>query len=114
MGNHPKKDIMVSSPNGIDFSIDVKGLYKRNFWAPKKVEISTNLFYVFAFVPDEGSNRFFVLTQTEVNEGIDQVHAASAANAKRRGAADTWEQKFPGVAWAYAEQFENCWRKLPA
>src|ERR1700683_1792340 len=32
MGNHPVVDLMVVSPKGKQFSIDVKGLYKRNFW----------------------------------------------------------------------------------
>lgn len=33
MGNHPSVDIMVTSPTGSQFGIDVKGLYKKNFWA---------------------------------------------------------------------------------
>lgn len=113
MGNHPRKDIMCSSPQGVDFSIDVKGLYKRNFWAVKKKTQVDHLFYVFAFVPDDKPNQFFILTQAEVNEGIDRVSAIAIEGAKRRGSDANWTEVFPGVAWAYAAQFENKWDKLP-
>jgi hypothetical protein len=33
MGNHPSVDLLVNSPNQVAFSVDVKGLYKKNFWA---------------------------------------------------------------------------------
>jgi hypothetical protein len=114
MGNHPRKDIMVSSPSGVDFSIDVKGLYKQNFWAVRKKVSVNNLFYVLAFVPDDKANRFFVLTQAEVNDGVDRVTAIAAEGAKKRGLEGNWTERFPGVAWAYAAEFENNWDKLPA
>jgi len=114
MGNHPRKDIMVSSPSGTDFSIDVKGLYKRNFWAVKKKSPIDHLFYVFAFVPDDKPNRYFILTQAEVNEGIDRVTAVAMEGAKRRGEEGNWTESFPGVAWPYAAEFESQWDKLPA
>jgi hypothetical protein len=58
MGNNPSVDLMVSSPRKTTFSIDVKGLYKRNFWVVSAKEFRPNLFYVFAFVPDDAPNRF--------------------------------------------------------
>jgi hypothetical protein len=32
LGNHPMIDLMVVSPLGRSFHVDVKGAYKRNFW----------------------------------------------------------------------------------
>jgi hypothetical protein len=32
MGNHPNVDLMAVSPGRTPFGIDVKGLYRRNFW----------------------------------------------------------------------------------
>jgi hypothetical protein len=55
MGNHPKIDLMVLSPKGTPYVIDVKGQYKTNFWPVKPREKRDGdglLFYVFAFVPD--------------------------------------------------------------
>ncbi len=44
-GNHPSIDFMVVSPTQmISFGIDVKGLYKPNFWAVKAKPIKPKLF----------------------------------------------------------------------
>src|SRR6201992_3973420 len=64
MGNHPTVDIMARGPRGGSFGIDVKGLYKPNFWVVKTKDAREQLYYVLAYVPDEGANRFFVLDQT--------------------------------------------------
>jgi hypothetical protein len=50
MGNHPTKDLLVISPKGTPFSVDVKGLYKKNVWAVKKSPVTKDLFYIFAYV----------------------------------------------------------------
>jgi len=42
LGNQPSVDIMVMSPNGYQFKIDVKGLYRPNYFigdVPADVEI---------------------------------------------------------------------------
>jgi hypothetical protein len=112
MGNHPTKDIMISSPSGVSFGIDVKGLYKRNFWTVRKKPEREDIFYVFAFVPDDGPNRYFVLTQAQVNEGIETDFTRARAAALARGIID-WVENFSGVAWAFAEPFEDRWDQLP-
>ncbi len=113
MGNHPTADIMSYSPAGRAFIVDVKGLYKRNFWVVREKPDRLDAFYVFALVPNEGGNRFFILSQAEVNQGIqtDFARARSAAIVKGRPM-DSIE-RFPGVTFGYAEAFENRWDKLP-
>ena len=69
MGNHPVVDLMVVSPKGVPFLIDVIGRYKKNFWPVRLKTTRGKLFYVLAFVPDVGQNRFFVLTQEAVEKG---------------------------------------------
>ena len=70
MGNHPRVDLMVISPSGMKFAVDVKGLYKRNWWLITEKEALQNLFYVLAFVPVNAPNQFFILRQEQVNEAI--------------------------------------------
>ena len=70
MGNHPVVDLMVISSNQTSFGIDVKGLYKPNFWGVRAKPPKVNLFYVFALVPDDRPNRFFILTQAQVNDEV--------------------------------------------
>lgn len=114
MGNHPTADIMVYSPGGKAFVIDVKGQYKRNWWPVREKPERVDAFYVFAFVPDAGSNRFFVLSQTEVNSGIHSGFAKAREAAIAKGRPTDKVEEFPGIAFQYAEGFENRWDKLPA
>lgn len=113
LGNHPTKDLMVSSPDGVSFGIDVKGLYKRNFWAVRKKPDRADIFYVFAFVPEGAANRYFIMTQAQVNAGIDMEFAKARASAEAKGREVNWVDKFPGVSWAYAGGFEDLWEQLP-
>ena len=43
MGNHPRVDLMVISPSGTKFAVDVKGLHKRNWWLITEKEPLQNL-----------------------------------------------------------------------
>jgi hypothetical protein len=63
----PLADLMVVSPNGEMFLIDVKGLYRTNPWIIKRKPVKANLFYVLAFVPAEGPNQFFVMSQEQAS-----------------------------------------------
>ena len=113
MGNHPTKDLMVSSPDGVSFGIDVKGLYKRNFWAVRRKPERNDIYYVFAFVPEGAANRYFIMTQEEVNAGIDIEFAKAQATGEAKGRPTNWIDKFPGIAWSYAEKCEDRWSCLP-
>ena len=108
LGNHPAVDLMVLSPRGIPFLVDVKGMYKPNFWGVRKQSPRENLFYVFAYVPDKGSNRFYVLTQHQVNEGIESYWAAGLAKGRNAEKA----KLFPGIPWQFVQPYEN-WDALP-
>ena len=109
LGNRPMVDLMVISPQGQAFVIDVKGLYQRAFWGARKQRPRDDLYYIFAYVPDVGSNRFFILPQTKVNAGIE-LYRKQAIDRRRtpENAA-----KFPGVTWNYVEPYENNWEVLP-
>jgi hypothetical protein len=112
MGNHPLIDLMVKSPNGRPFFVDVKGQYKPNFWPVRRKETRAKLFYVLALVPDDAPNQFFILTQDQVNEGIriDWEHARALRKAKGlRGEPGD----FPGIQRKFAQRFEDAWTALP-
>jgi hypothetical protein len=113
LGNHPSADLMAISPKGVSFTVDVKGLYKRNFWAVRAKTPTQNLFYIFAFVPDEGQNRFFILTQGQVNNAIEADLTLARTRAVERGRSVEKIGNFPGVAWGQAETSENAWDILP-
>lgn len=106
MGNAtPLADLMVVSPKlKRSFLIDVKGLYRRNPWVIKKKATRDSLYYVLAFVPDESVNRFFILSQRQVNTYIRTELA-------RLGRADDYPMT--GILWKLAEAHENRWDLLP-
>ena len=112
MGNHPAIDLMVVSPHGIKFLVDVKGQYKPNFWPVRTITTRDKLFYVLAFVPEDAPNEFFILTQGQVNEGIriDLEHARALRKAKGLSG-DPGD--FPGIQRKFAQDFKDAWRALP-
>lgn len=70
MGNHPKHDLMAISPQGVSFTVDVKGLRSKNAWFVRRKPRTENLFYVLALVPPGEANQFFIMSQTTANELI--------------------------------------------
>ena len=44
LGNHPTVDLMVVSPGGKQFLVDVKGQYSPNFWSVKRKPKTDDLF----------------------------------------------------------------------
>jgi hypothetical protein len=112
MGNHPAIDLMVVSPKGVNFLVDVKGQYKPNFWPVRPKMTRDKLFYVLAFVPENVLNQFFILTQDQVNQGIriDLEHARSLRKAKGLSGDPA---DFPGIQRKFAQGFEDAWKVLP-
>lgn len=114
MGNHPNVDLMATSPKQVPFGIDVKGLYRPNFWAVTAKPIKAGLYYVFAFVPDAAPNRFFILDQAQVNAEIAAEIERARARALAKGRTGDKAHVFPGIGWKFAEKHENAWGVLPA
>jgi hypothetical protein len=114
MGNHPQADLMVISPNRVPFLIDVKGLYKKNYWLVRQQPARVELFYVFVFVPDNSSNQFFVLTQEQVNEGIRTDLEHAKARKKAKGTVfDEKKAYMSSVEWNFALRHKDAWSALP-
>ena len=106
MGNAtPLADLMVVSPaHKLMFLVDVKGLYRPNSWVIRRKQARDSLFYILAFVPDNATNRFFVLTQEQVNTYIRQ-------DLVRLRRSDDYP--VTGILWRQAENHENNWGTLP-
>jgi hypothetical protein len=107
MGNHPQVDLMVISPKRHNFHIDVKGLYRKNFWLVSQKPTKTALFYVFAYVPAEKPNGFFIMTQKQVNDEIKKSIRRKKARLQNP------RKEFLGIKWGTAESFKDCWEVLP-
>ena len=113
LGNHPSADLMAISPKGVPFTVDVKGLYKKNFWAVRAKAVKQNLFYILALVPNEGQNRFFIMTQKQVNKEIEADLTVARTRAAAQGRSGEKIGSFTGMTWGQAEPFEDKWKILP-
>jgi hypothetical protein len=111
MGNHPSVDLMVRSRGRVRFGIDVKGLYRRNYWLVSVKTASPDLFYVLAFVPENAHNQFFVLSQEQVNQEVtvDTETARLRALAKGR----IMREGFTGISFPTSVKYEDAWETLP-
>jgi hypothetical protein len=129
LGNHPAVDLMVRSPKGVQFTIDVKGLYRRNPWAVKEKELMDRLFYVFAFVPFidpsipdgatgpevETENRFHIATQKEVNAALKAKYEVDRKRTIAKGKTMPREDKvsFSCLLFKLEQQWKDRWSVLP-
>lgn len=101
----PIADLMVVSPiTRTMFLVDVKGLYRMNPWVIKRKPVRSNLFYVLAFVPTSQPNRYFVLSQREINRYVK----SELVRLKR-------PEDYPmtGITFKQAGAHEDSWAILP-
>ena len=104
---------MVISPSGAKFAIDVKGLYKKSFWLISPKTVLPDLFYILAYVPDDGPNEFFILSQDEANTGVANYVQRLRVERQRKGLSIDKTDRFQGLLWSVAERYKDQWDKLP-
>ena len=111
MGNNtPLADLMVISPESRKmFLVDVKGLAYENYWQIKRQSLRSDLFYVLALVPRGKENRFFIVTQDEVNANITIEFNRLSDEKKKLGEV----ANRLGMRWGDSLKFENKWEVLP-
>ena len=107
-------DLMVVSPSGTPFLIDVKGLYKENYWAVSEKPERLSLYYIFAFMPDDAPNQYFIADQCTVNHlvrsHIEEIRAARL----EKGHSIEKVERFPGIRWTTMKDFRDRWGTLPS
>lgn len=101
----PVADLMVVSPQDkAMFLVDVKGLYRINPWVIKRKVRRDNLFYILALVPTGQTNRFFVLSQADINRHVE-------SELTRLGRKDDYPMS--GITFKQSLAHEDAWDVLP-
>jgi len=111
LGMAPKADLLVVSPSGKHFMVDVKGLSSPNWWiiGEHGLELHEDLYFILVYIPKdpEQSPRFFAMTsydvKTEIEKHLDELRA-------REREITNLEY---GFYWKVAFKYENRWDKLP-
>jgi hypothetical protein len=106
LGNAPATDLLVQSPLGQHFTVDVKGLASPNWWLVSERTDHPD-FYVLVLVPKDGPASFYILTGTEMSDEMERVRQRSLA------AGNTWTGRGSGILFSTSRAYENRWDTLP-
>jgi hypothetical protein len=124
-GNARFVDLLVQSPSGESFSIDVKGMSARN-WIPVGKPYEENgsyhsgQYYILVYSIQNQKNsefpRYFIMSLREMCEeimkGEEEFAQANREKLKKSEAKlNGWTKK--GIAFKQAERYENRWNILP-
>ncbi len=119
-GNARFVDLLVQSPKGKSFSIDVKGMSTRN-WIPVKKpdQEKGDQYYILVYAPlnlkDGEVPTYFVMSSTEMLDELTKAELEGSIQNKTRVAKGLSEYK----AWAsciqfkQAESYRDKWATLP-
>jgi hypothetical protein len=102
----PAYDMLVVSPSGKHFGIEVKGQRTKSFWRFDDREPHTEMYYAFVFVPVEGTPRVFIMDSEKVMELWRDYKNTSLARGVK-------EDNIWGLNWTVPYPFENRYDLLP-
>ena len=114
LGNAKAADLVVESPTGILFDLEVKGLASQNFWLIREDVPRTHQYFALLLVPrgvpgDAAlkSSRIFLATSQQVMAKV--VSERERCLARR----PDWKPSGSGLNWGEALEFESRWDVLP-
>ena len=105
-GNAPVVDLLVQSPKGILFTIDVKGQTTKNFWLIQRREAAPNHYFVFVYLPKNGTPEYFIASSNKVMNDREEYR-------KRKETKGKYRDDFGGFNWATVLKYKDRWNILP-
>ena len=102
----PTVDMLVVSPSGETFGIDVKGQRTRNFWRYGYREPNNNLYYAFIYVPEDCQPRVFLMDSKTTMRLWKEYKDKTI----RRGTA---KHEIWGLNWTQPHEYEDRYDLLP-
>jgi len=106
LGNAPRTDLIVLSPEQKTFRVEVKAQQTQNFWLIRKHPVDEAHFYVLVVFRAKESPRYFILTCADVQR-LRQEYA------DRMTVRGRYNDKFGGFNWGTPLQFCDRWDVLP-
>ena len=102
----PVVDLLVVSPTGIHFGIDVKGQRTKSFWRFTEKEPKPDLFYAFVNVPETDTPTVFIMD----SETTMLLWKEYKTRTKAKG---TTKHNIWGMNWTTPHPYENRYDLLP-
>ena len=107
-GNAPVSDLLVRSPNGKQFTVDVKGQSTKNFWLIQPRLANPEHFFILVFLPKQNKPpQYFIMSSDELMRLREEYKQAMLARGKCR-------DDLGGINWSTALGYDNKWDNLPA
>jgi hypothetical protein len=107
LGNAQRADLLVESPTGHRFSVDVKGLSTHNWWLTRERDDHPD-YYILVHVPEPSkSPEYFLLTGAEMAAEMDLVKQSALAKGQ------VWTGRGSGILWSTGTKYGDRWKVLP-
>ncbi len=107
-GNAPAADLLVKSPSGHQFTVDVKGQSTKNFWLIQNRLPDPNHYFVLVYLPKESvSSQYFVVSSDELMRRREEYRQSVLPRGRYR-------DDLGGVNWSTVFAYEAKWNNLPA
>lgn len=107
-GNAPTSDLLVESPSGILFTVDVKGQSTKNFWLIQRRDPKPNHYFILIYLPNDidQAPKYFLLSSDELMKRREEYKASVLPKGRYR-------DDLGGINWTTAFDYENRWSNLP-
>jgi len=103
----PAEDLLIVSPNGFHFGIDIKAQRAKNFWRMWEPKVSDQFFYLLTYIDVENGNPdIYVLPSNDMHRLWHEYRDRMIANGAK-------EDNIWGINWATPRPYLDNWSCLP-
>ena len=109
LGNAPVTDLLVISPKGTHFQIDVKGQVNKSYWLiGRRNKAQKDLFYILVYIPKGNSCPEFSILRSSTIMKLKNKHRQ-----KRKSEGKLYNENMGGIDWKAPNKYKSKWNILP-
>ena len=106
-GNAPSSDLLVQSPNGSHFTVDVKGQSNKSFWLIQPRPSSSDHYFMLVYLTKNGEMpTYFILSSDELMKKREEYKQHVLHKGRYR-------DDLGGINWTTAFDYKDKWEALP-
>jgi hypothetical protein len=106
-GNAPVSDLLVQSPSGNHFTVDVKGQSTKNFWLTQPRPSNPDHYFILVYLPkDYEKPKYFIISSDELMRKREEYKNRVIHKGRYR-------DDLGGINWSTAFDYEDKWDSLP-